>query len=114
MLRLLHSIPNGGGRGKEFITRSGKKFPPLLAVKLKAEGLLAGFPDLELNSARGGFIGLQIEMKTECGTLSDSQKRIIPLLEAEGNMVVVCYNATQAIDAIQNYVQLLPTAVSGA
>lgn len=117
VLRLLHSIPNGGGRGKPFKNKRARAaeaagfkadkkdvLPPLLAVKLKAEGLTSGIPDLHIPAARGGFIGMYIEMKTKDGELSDAQKKIIPLLEAERNMVVVCYDATQAISAIRSYI----------
>lgn len=111
VLRLLHSIPNGGGRGKPFITKRGVKHPPLLAVKLKNEGLLAGIPDLHLPVARSGYLSLYIEMKSEDGELSDAQKQIILLLESEGNKVAVCYDSTQAIAEIQSYI-MLPKAIA--
>jgi hypothetical protein len=110
VLKLLHSIPNGGGRGKPFITRGGKKLPPLLAVKLQKEGLLAGIPDLHIPAARGQWIGLYIEMKDDDGELSDAQRKIIPLLEAEGNKVKVCQGADSAIAALKAYIRL-PKAI---
>lgn len=124
-LRLLHSIPNGGGRGKPFLNKrareavaAGQKpdkkdiFPPLLAIKLKAEGLLAGIPDLHWPIGCGGYLSLYLEMKDEDGELSDAQRKIIPLLEAEGNKVEVCQGAESAIAALKAYMKLPPTIAS--
>ena len=75
---LLMSIPNGGWRKK---TTAGK---------LKAEGAMAGVPDLFLAHPSNGYHGLWIEMKNgKKGRLSDNQKTIIPQLEKEGYKVAV-------------------------
>jgi len=103
VLKLLHSIPNGGGRG---ITKAGKRLPPLIAVKLKREGLRPGIPDIHLPAPRGPFCGLYIEMKAEDGKVSDKQKEMIPLLRAEGNFVRVCYSSREAIKIILDYIRL--------
>lgn len=75
---LLFSIPNGGWRRKS------------TAGKLKAEGATPGVPDLLLAHPSNGYHGLWIEMKNgKKGVLSDSQKKIIKQLEAEGYKVVI-------------------------
>lgn len=90
-LSLLYHIPNGGHRS---ITT---------AARMKAEGVLAGVPDLHLPVSRGGYHSLYIEMKAPKGRLSENQKRIIPLLEEENNKVVVCYSWIEAKDEILAY-----------
>jgi hypothetical protein len=57
-LALLHAIPNGGHRHKA------------VAVRLKAEGVKRGVPDLCLPVPRGGHHGLYLEMKTRQGRKS--------------------------------------------
>lgn len=91
-LRLLHSTPNGGDRH------------PATAVKLKAEGVKAGVPDLCLPVAMKDYHGLFIEMKKKRGgRLSPEQKQWRDDLEAEGYQVVVCHGFDEARDAILNY-----------
>lgn len=50
-LEYLYHVPNGG-------SRNAKE-----AANLKAQGVRAGVPDLELPAARGAYTGLHIEMK---------------------------------------------------
>jgi hypothetical protein len=102
-LRLLHAIPNGGGRGKPFITKSGKRLPPLAAVRLKAEGVKAGIPDIHLPVGHGGYLSLYIEMKRGSGVVSAAQKEVIELLRLENNLVLVCRSAEEAIMSLKRY-----------
>ena len=92
-LRTLYAIPNGGKRHIR------------VALKLKREGVKAGVPDLHLPVARGGFIGLYIEMKDDDGVLSKSQKEVIPLLIAEGHLVEVCRTIESACELLRAYVR---------
>ena len=89
--KLIFAIPNGGKRG--IIT----------AIKLKAEGVTAGIPDLCLPVARGGFHALYIEMKTETGTVSESQHKMRTAFEAEGNAVLVIRSFEEFQAAIRFY-----------
>lgn len=75
---LIFAIPNGGAR--DVVT----------GAVLKAEGVVAGVPDLFLASRQCGRGGLWIEMKTETGRVSEAQKDIHGRLVAAGYAVEVC------------------------
>ncbi|NJB67519.1 hypothetical protein GGQ74_001159 [Desulfobaculum xiamenense] len=90
-LALLYAIPNGGHRHRG------------VAVKLKAEGVRAGVPDVHLPVARGAHHGLWIEMKVGRNTLTARQEAIVVRLRAEGHRVEVCHGARQAIAALVDY-----------
>ena len=93
--RLVFAIPNGGNRNERE------------AVRLKAEGVTAGIPDLCLPVARQGYHGLYIEMKKSVedgrSTVSTHQKEKIDELIQEGYHVEVCYGSVEAIAVIQSY-----------
>ena len=89
---VLHSIPNGGRR--DIAT----------GARLKAEGAVAGVPDLFLACARSGKHGLYIELKRRTGgRVSQSQRNLFPLLEAQGYGVAVCRGWREAADAVEAY-----------
>ena len=90
-LDLLYAIPNGGMRDKA------------VAAKLKAEGVMAGVPDLHLPVARGEYHSLYIEMKFGKNILTDKQAELKPKLEKQGNAVVVCYSFEQAVETLNEY-----------
>lgn len=93
--RLVFAIPNGGNRNERE------------AVRLKAEGVTAGIPDLCLPVARQGYHGLYIEMKKSVedgrSTVSTHQKEKIDELIQEGYHCEICYGAAEAIAVIQSY-----------
>ena len=101
-LELLYHIPNGGSRGL------------LEAVRLKRQGVKPGIPDLHLPIARGGYIGLWIEMKTATGRLSEDQRRIIAMLRAEGNRVEVCRSAADAVEVLEDYMRVPTPAITSS
>ena len=89
---VLHSIPNGGRRDAA------------TGARLKAEGAVAGIPDLFLACARSGRHGLYIEMKKAKGSrVSESQRNLFPLLEAQGYGVAVCHGWREAASCIEAY-----------
>lgn len=88
---VLAAIPNGGHR--HMIT----------AVRLKAEGVRPGIPDLILLAPRHGFHCALIEMKSEKGVESEDQKKIRNHLYKEGFCSVVCYGSKEAIRFVQYY-----------
>ena len=80
---LVYAIPNGGKRGR------------LEAMRLQAEGVTAGMPDLHLPELR-----LWIEMKTPTGTVSPVQKAMHERLRAGGQTVVVCRSVDHLVDEV--------------
>jgi hypothetical protein len=92
-LDLIFAIPNGGKRH------------PVTAMKLKAEGVRPGVPDLCLPVARG-YHGLYIEMKDKHRPTTLDQKKIISRLIAEGYRVEVCYSCDEAIMVAEDYLAL--------
>lgn len=89
---LLIAIPNGGQRDVR------------VARKLKAEGVVAGVPDLFLAVARGQSHGLWIEMKNgKAGRVSEHQHYMIDALARQGYKGVVCRTFDEFRDKVQNY-----------
>lgn len=89
---IIYAIPNGGQRNA------------IVASKLKAEGVLAGVPDVHIPIARKGFHSLYIEIKNgKKGVLSDHQKEVIDKLIAEGHKVVVCRSVDEFKKEIREY-----------
>jgi hypothetical protein len=90
-LDLIFAIPNGGKRH------------PAVAVKLKAEGVRPGVPDLFLPVAVGEYHGLFIEMKAKGGHISHEQDEMIIRLSAEGYRVAVCMGWIVASMVLDQY-----------
>ena len=91
----LFAIPNGGHRHM------------LTAVRLKAEGVRAGIPDLFLATpSKDGLLkGLFLEMKADKGRESEAQIEVREFLNEVGYWSVVCYGADEAIDCIKSYLR---------
>jgi hypothetical protein len=91
-LRKLFHIPNGGLRNK------------LIAVRMTAEGVRRGVPDMCLPVARQGFHGLYIELKRrKGGRLEPEQEDWIRFLAEQGYKAVVCYGFDNARAVIEDY-----------
>ncbi|MCI0548167.1 MAG: VRR-NUC domain-containing protein [Candidatus Rokubacteria bacterium] len=92
---LLFAIPNGGVRDKR------------TAVRLRAEGVLAGVPDLLLAESRMGYHGMFIEMKAEDQRRPSSvrpiQRRVHEMLRRRGYRVVVAYGVEEGWRAVCEY-----------
>lgn len=89
--------PNGGARDKA------------TAGKLKAQGVKAGVPDLQLAVARGGFFGLFIEFKAtppNDAAVSETQKTMLSRLQGEGYRAVVCRGINEAMAEINAYLAM--------
>ena len=91
-LDTLFAVPNGGLRDLG------------TAIKMKAEGVKKGVPDLFLPLAKKGYHGLFIELKTETGKASKEQKEWIEKLNANGYLAKVCFGYKEAIEELKNYV----------
>lgn len=90
---LIFSIPNAGKRS----VRAG--------VYYKAEGLVAGVPDLFVPEPCGYFAGLFIEMKTESKSSkpTPAQEAMMQKLRARGYSVHICRSLEEFISACENY-----------
>jgi len=88
---LLFAVPNGGYRH------------PKEAARLKAEGVLAGVPDIIVARATKKYHGLYLEFKTASGRTSDKQKKVIATLELEGYCVKVVRSCDKAWKALMEY-----------
>lgn len=99
-LGLLMHVPNGGKRNARE------------AGRMKRQGVRAGYPDLVLDVARGGYHGLRIELKAtreELGRkpeVSPSQRWWLDQLNHQGYRAVVCEGWGQARDEILGYLAL--------
>lgn len=93
---LIHHSPNGGQR--HIVT----------ATRFKAMGTLAGFPDLFVFIARGGFNGLFIELKAAKGVVSENQKVMLERLDKQGYKTAICYGFDEAKQAITDYLETWP------
>ena len=83
----IFAVPNGGDRN------------PIVAGKLKAEGVSRGVPDLYIPAWR-----LWIEMKRQKGgRLSAEQREWIAYLGSIGDTVIVGHGAQDAIDQVQKH-----------
>ena len=92
-LKYLFHIPNGGSRN---IAE---------AANLKRMGVKAGVPDLCLPYPSKGYHGLWIEMKTDKGRQTGSQKEWAEWLNDNGYMAVVCHGYGEAINALEVYLK---------
>jgi hypothetical protein len=95
-LALLFAIPNGGTRAKA------------TAFRLRAEGVLAGVPDLFLPVPRKSAHGLFLELKAPAprGKLSKVQKDFIKQVKLRGYLAEVCFGHLEAIETIENYLEI--------
>jgi len=110
-LAALYAIPNFGK------IQRGRSFDVQIAQRLK-EGMRPGVPDIHLPVARGGYIGLWIEMKrqqvrinkTKPPTLTRTKPTAEQLawhgrLKALGHHVAVCWTAEQAQEVLELYLR---------
>tara|TARA_R110002020_G_scaffold466850_1_gene689880 strand:+ start:1950 stop:2312 length:363 start_codon:yes stop_codon:yes gene_type:complete len=81
------------------------------AVKAKQGGYVKGMPDMQIMSARGGFHGLFIELKTDKGRASKHQNEWINDLIAAGYYAEICKGIDQAMDCLDSYMKLKQTKV---
>lgn len=85
------AIPNGGKRNVRE------------AARMKAEGVLAGVPDLFIASPRGGYCGMFIEMKAGKAKPTDAQDAMLLDLGDEGYRVLICRDFDVFRDEVTRY-----------
>lgn len=94
---VLFAIPNGG-------LRSARE-----AMRLRAEGVVAGVPDLFLAYASGPYHGLFIEMKRgKKGRVEEHQSDMHVVLETQGYCVLVCRTLEEFIQSVTWYFEQEP------
>ena len=92
--RVMYAIPNGGRRDA------------VTGARLKAEGVLAGVPDVFLAAPVAPYAGLYIEMKRRNGgRATPAQKAMLATLEASGYAVAVCYGWREAAEEVMRYLE---------
>lgn len=96
------AIPNGG-------TRGGRQ-AMLAGVRRKAEGVMAGFPDVFVFEAKDKYHGLFVEMKRsklQGGKPSDvsaEQHTVMDRLRSRGYQTAICFGAAEAWRVICEYI----------
>lgn len=115
-----------------FMSRLSFEFPSVLAfanpngakrsfweaAQKKAEGLIAGVPDITIAEARGGWFLFLIEFKrsdqarVKNGGLTEVQAVMHKKLRLRGFKVVTVYNSAQAMEEIKRYMGLPLTVAS--
>jgi len=102
LLQWLYAVPNGGDRAMA------------VAVKMKAEGVKKGVPDLFLPVMQqldklhkgSGYHGFYIEMKYGQGKLSPEQESFLEFVEIQGRFKVgIFYCWHDARDALIEYLE---------
>jgi len=91
---LLHAIPNGDWRG--FGT----------GMKLKAQGVMPGIPDLFLPVPKGDYHGLYIELKKAGGSVKLCQWEIMEALHHHGYCVRITNQLEAAMNILDEYLNL--------
>jgi len=83
----------------------GGQFQPYHSQRVKAKrtGYIAGFPDLFIYEAKGGFHGLAIELKVKGNYATESQKKWITKLNERGYSAKVCTGFDQTKQVIDDY-----------
>lgn len=97
VLQYLYAVPNGGKRNL------------VIAMKLKAEGVKPGVPDVALDVAARGFHGLRIEMKRTNAKPSDvrpEQRDWHEFLVKQGYHVSVCKGWLEARQVLLWYLEV--------
>jgi len=82
---------------------NGVRLSKAQAGKAKAAGMLKGEWDLKIPVARGGYIGLIIEMKIKPNKPTEEQEWYGEAMRREGWSTFVCYEWTDAVRVITHY-----------
>jgi len=84
-------VPNGGHRH------------PVVAMKMKAQGVTPGYPDVMVFHPCAGSAGLSLELKVWPNKPSTEQLEIHELLRGAGWQVHVCYGLGEVEEAVKSY-----------
>lgn len=93
---VIFAIPNGGNRDA------------ITGARLKAEGVLAGVPDLFIMKASCGCHGLFIELKVEGGRVQVSQLKFAEAASRAGYGVNVIRSFDEFVGVVDTYMKDCP------
>lgn len=93
-LKFIFAVPNAAKRN------------PQTAAYLKAEGLVAGVPDVIVPMARHTFHGAFIENKIGNNKMQPEQLKFRDFLIKEGYFVKACYSVTEQIKTLEWYLNI--------
>lgn len=85
------AVPNGGSRH------------PAEAVKLRAEGVTSGIPDVMIGIPSNGYPGLFIEFKSKVGRVSYNQKAKLKRFAHNGYACHVCRSVDEGVRVTTEY-----------
>lgn len=85
---------------------NGVRLSKAQAGKAKAAGMLAGVFDVRVPAARGGYHGLELEMKAGNNGPTPAQLEWGAGMEAEGYKVAFAWTWVEAKDAIEAYLNV--------
>lgn len=115
-LECLYAIPNGAATARTGTRNADGSWNwskgSRQALKLKAEGLRPGMPDIHLPVSGYGsnseYKGLWLEFKRPGNKPSDDQVRMAKILRFRGHRVEVVFTAEQAINLVEEYLCVPP------
>jgi hypothetical protein len=81
------------------------KLPISVATKFKRMGYKAGTPDLLIFEPQNQYNGMFLELKTEKGTKTTSQKKFLKMAWERGYYATTAYGYNNAIALIDNYLK---------
>lgn len=93
-LKWMYAVPNGGDRN------------PIVAARLKAEGVKSGVSDICLPFGRQGYSGAYIEMKKPGGKESANQKEFGAFLATENYLYRCCLSWEEAANTVAWYLTI--------
>lgn len=92
-ISLLYAVPNGGKRGK------------IEAAIMKGEGVRPGVSDLVLAVPSYLYHGLYIELKTDKGVVSETQKAFGEMVKSMGYRHEVIRSLEQFVEVVNEYLK---------
>ena len=101
---LIYAVPNAGGYSGGF--RSNL----MRVMRMKAEGVRQGPPDLNIDEARGGYHGLRIELKAGKNKATVEQRAWHDRLRLRGYSVAICTTQDAAFAVAVAYLALPVTS----
>jgi hypothetical protein len=84
-----------------------RRTSPQAGALLKRMGVKAGVSDIFIARPSRGYHGMFMEIKSEKGKVSPSQKAFLHNMKMEGYEVAVAYGADEAIAWIQAYLDII-------